>query len=375
MITDMPPSPATEPCSCAAPAQPPRPASPGLAGRLRRTATRLDGPLAAIAATLVLLGVLAPAQLAPSIEFSLRALLGILPWLLVSVALAAWARASGLDRRVAAAFSGHPARMVALAAVFGALSPFCSCGVVPVVAGLLAAGVPLAPVMAFWLSSPLMDPTMFALTAATLGLEFAVAKTLAAIGIGLFAGAVVLVLARRGWVSGPALQGTIAGPVAATGDGRGTDAPTPVTWNVLAHAQARSAFLRYASETAWLLLRWMALAFLLESLMVAWLPADRVLAFLGAEAAAIPLAVLVGIPAYFNGFAALPLVSGLVALGMDPAAALAFLVAGGIASIPAAAAVWALARPRVFALYLGLGIAGSLLAAYGYGLFLTGVNA
>ena len=265
--------------------------------------------------------------------------------------------------------------MVVLAAVFGALSPFCSCGVVPVVAGLLAAGVPLAPVMAFWLSSPLMDPTMFALTAATLGLEFAVAKTLAAIGIGLFAGAVVLVLAGRGWVSGPALQGTIAGPVAATGDGRGTDVPTPVTWNVLAHAQARSALLRYASETAWLLLRWMALAFLLESLMVAWLPADRVLAFLGAEAAAIPLAVLVGIPAYFNGFAALPLVSGLVALGMDPAAALAFLVAGGIASIPAAAAVWALARPRVFALYLGLGIAGSLLAAYGYGLFLTGVNA
>lgn len=375
MITDMPPSPATEPCSCAAPAQPPRPASPGLAGRLRRAATRLDGPLAAIAATLVLLGVLAPAQLAPSIEFSLRALLGILPWLLVSVALAAWARASGLDRRVAAAFSGHPARMVVLAAVFGALSPFCSCGVVPVVAGLLAAGVPLAPVMAFWLSSPLMDPTMFALTAATLGLEFAVAKTLAAIGIGLFAGAVVLVLAGRGWVSGPALQGTIAGPVAATGDGRGTDVPTPVTWNVLAHAQARSALLRYASETAWLLLRWMALAFLLESLMVAWLPADRVLAFLGAEAAAIPLAVLVGIPAYFNGFAALPLVNGLVALGMDPAAALAFLVAGGIASIPAAAAVWALARPRVFALYLGLGIAGSLLAAYGYGLFLTGVNA
>jgi len=44
-------------------------------------------------------------------------------------------------------------------------------------------------------------------------------------------------------------------------------------------------------------------------------------------------------------------------------------VAGGIASIPAAAAVWALASPRVFALYLGLGVTGSLLAAHTYSLF------
>ena len=35
------------------------------------------------------------------------------------------------------------------AALFGSLSPFCSCGVIPIVAGLLGIGVPLAPVMAF----------------------------------------------------------------------------------------------------------------------------------------------------------------------------------------------------------------------------------
>jgi uncharacterized protein len=86
---------------------------------------------------------------------------------------------------------------------------------------------------------------------------------------------------------------------------------------------------------------------------------------------AIPIAVLVGVPAYINGFAALPLVSGLVGLGMSPAAALAFLVSGGIASVPAAAAVWAPARPRVFMLYLGLGVVGSLLAAWTYAVALA----
>ena len=47
------------------------------------------------------------------------------------------------------------------------------------VAALLAIGVPLPAVMAFWLASPLMDPSMFVLTAGVLGTEFAIGKTVA----------------------------------------------------------------------------------------------------------------------------------------------------------------------------------------------------
>ena len=47
---------------------------------------------------------------------------------------------------------------------------------------------------------------------------------------------------------------------------------------------------------------------------------------------------------------------------MTPGAGLAFLVAGSVSSIPAAIAVWALAKREVFALYLGFAFAGSLAA-------------
>jgi uncharacterized protein len=352
-------SPAPSACACAAPSR----ATTRAWRQWHRAVTkRIDLPLAAIALLLLLLAGFAPAQFSASLAFAGRALLGIAPWLAISVSCAAFAKASGLDGLIADAFTGSPLRMITLGAVVGALSPFCSCGVIPVIAGLLAAGVPLAPVMAFWLSSPLMDPNMFALTAATLGVEFAVVKMLTAIGIGLFSGAVTHVLVAGGHLRESlriSFSGA-AGPLAARG---------PVRWNVIAAAETRRHFLTHAASTAWFLLRWMALAFVLESLMVAWLPADKVVALLGNETTAIPMAVLVGVPAYLNGFAALPLVSGLVGLGMDPAVALAFLVAGGIASIPAAAAVWALARPRVFALYFGLGVTGSLLAAYTYSLY------
>jgi len=53
---------------------------------------------------------------------------------------------------------------------------------------------------------------------------------------------------------------------------------------------------------------------------------------------------------------------------MAPGAAMAFLVAGGVTSIPAAMAVFAIARLRVFALYLGFAVLGAFLAGLAYGL-------
>jgi uncharacterized protein len=220
------------------------------------------------------------------------------------------------------------------ASLFGALSPFCSCGVVPLIAGLLGAGVSLAPVMAFWLSSPLMEPNMFVMTAASLGMEFAVVKTLTAIGMGVFSGAVTQVLAKRGFFA----RALRMEPLGAAS----TLASTRPQWNVLASLATRSAFVAGAVSNGWFLLRWMTIAFLLESLMVAYLPADEVVGLLGQDVSAILFAVMVGIPAYLNGFAALPLVRGLINIGMSPAVALAFLVGGGATSIPAATAVWAL---------------------------------
>ena len=73
-------------------------------------------------------------------------------------------------------------------------------------------------------------------------------------------------------------------------------------------------------------------------------------------------------PAYLNGYAALPLVGGLIEQGMAPGAGMAFLLAGGVSSIPAAIAVWALARPPVFAAYLGFAFIGAFAMGGIYGL-------
>jgi hypothetical protein len=118
--------------------------------------------------------------------------------------------------------------------------------------------------------------------------------------------------------------------------------------------------------------KWLIVAFLLESVMLAYVPAEAIANLLGGDSVwAIPLAAIVGVPAYMNGFAAIPLMSGLMELGMAPGAAMAFMVAGGVSCIPAAIAVFALVRLPVFFWYLGMALVGSLAAGIGFQMFIA----
>ena len=343
-------------------------------GRLRASALSFgrgfagDRVVQVFALSLVAVGVLDPDRLPVSVRFVAGALAGIAPFLVLAVAIAAFASASGADRLIARAFSGRPARTLVLASVVGALSPFCSCGVIPLIAAMLRAGVPLAPVMAFWLASPIMDPEMFVLTAAGVGLGFAAAKTTAAIALGLLGGVAVLALERAGGLRDP-LTGAVAAVGGTCGGGGSFDprAPSAVRWWFWKEPDGRTRFVRESTVTGAFLLKWLALAFLAESLMMAWLPAESVATVVGGGSAfSIALAAVVGVPAYLNGYAAIPLISGLLEMGMAGGAALAFAVAGAVSCIPAAIAVWALVRRSVFVLYIALGLGGAVLSGLLY---------
>ena len=329
---------------------------------------RLDRVWLAIAAVFLVLLAFLPGQALASAAFTLDAFVWILPFLLASVLLAAWLKAAGADRVIGAVVARAPLRAVVLAAAAGAFSPFCSCGVVPLIAALLAAGVPLPAVMAFWVASPLMDPEMFILMWAQLGLDFTLAKTAAAFGLGLTAGFATLAAKRAGIFAAPLRAISTCG----SGCDTGALAPVELRWAFWRAPERRAAFFAEARAVGLFLAKWLLLAFAIESLMVRWLPAEVIAANLGGEAGfAIPLAVAIGVPAYLNGFAAVPLIGELMSMGMAPGAALAFLVAGGVTSLPAAMAVFALVRAPVFLWYLAVALTGSLAVGFAYQGWLT----
>ncbi|NMM45935.1 permease [Rhodospirillaceae bacterium KN72] len=287
------------------------------------------------------------------------------PFILLSVVIAATVKATGADRLIAVALSGRQTVAVFSAAAFGALSPFCSCGVVPLIAALLAAGVPLAPVMAFWLASPIIDPEMLVLTWGVLGPEIAIAKTLSAIGIGLVGGAAVIALQKGGHLQDvlrfEKKPATSCGSSPVTGE-------KPV-WRFWREAPRRTAFVTEIGTMGWFLLKWLSIAFLLEAMMVAWVPMENLAGWVtGLGVWSVPAAAAVGVPAYLNGYAAIPLVRGLMEVGLQPGAALAFMVAGGVTCIPAVVAVRALVKTPTFLLYLGVAAAGSVASGLLYSL-------
>jgi len=329
----------------------------------RERLPRLDRVWLFLGALYLMLFLFLSDQAVPTGTFAVRAFVGILPFLFVAIGAAAYAKASGTDNLIARAFTGRIGPMVLFGALMGALSPLCSCGVIPLIAALLAMGVPLAPVMAFWLASPLMDPAKFALTAGAISPQFAVAQTVAAVGVGLLGGYGVWLLSRHASFASPlrpeAGNGCCAGAVIRN--------PKEVRWAFWREDERRAVFLREGMANFGLLAKWLLLAFTLESLMLTYVPSEKIVAIAGdGNAFAIVIGALAGIPAYLNGYAAIPLVGGLIEAGMQPGAGMAFLIAGGVTSLPAALAVFAIARLPVFLSYLFFAVAGSLLAGFAY---------
>ena len=330
----------------------------------------------------------------------------MLPVFLLSVSLGVLVRALKLDGAIRRAFSHRVGVSILLATAVGAFSPFCSCTVIPLVAGLLIAGVPLAPVMAFWVASPTMDPEIFALSVGFLGWPLAVMRLIATLVLSLGAGYLTLALARGGLLGKvlrreepeaqpegadgccapetPAAAGPVAvgaKPSGATGSsvalaerpepscGAGcatgeASEPEAERWYASALAGLRTLSWpevgRDVAKESWWLGRWLLLAFALEALILAYVPQEAIAGVLGGQnPLAVPLAALVGLPFYMTEAAALPIVSGLIRGGMSPGAALAFLIAGPATTVPAMVAVWSLVRPRVFALYVGVALIGA----------------
>ncbi len=328
---------------------------------------KIDGAWLAVLLIIAALAIFAPAQLSASILFALGALSNTAPYILFAVLAVAYLKASGAESIVARAFEGRQVRMIVLAAMMGGLSPFCSCEVIPFIAGLLALGTPLAPVMAFWLSSPLMDPPAFLITAGALGVQFAVAKTFAAVGMGLLGGFAVLAATRAGWFDDVLRPRTSGGCC-----GCGSPFKGRPVWRFWQEEKRRNVFYTEAVANAHFLVKWLSLAYLLESLMLAYIPAETIAGILGGNGIwPIILSALVGAPAYLNSYAAPPLVAGLMEQGMSAGAAMAFVIAGGVSSIPAMTAVFALVKRHVFAAYIALGFTGAVLSGMAYGLLAT----
>jgi uncharacterized membrane protein YraQ (UPF0718 family) len=121
-----------------------------------------------------------------------------------------------------------------------------------------------------------------------------------------------------------------------------------------------------------MIVKFMTLAFVIDALIKLYIPQEWVGGLIGRQNPwSILSAALLGVPAYASNLTALPMIGGLLAQGMNPAAALAFLISGPITTLPAMAAVRGLTTRRVFALYVAFALVGAVVSGYVYSLTMS----
>jgi uncharacterized membrane protein YraQ (UPF0718 family) len=303
-----------------------------------------------------------PQKAQETLRFVLESLVEVALTIAIGLVLSAWVAASGAGTVTAQWFRGRPTTTIVIASAVGAVTPVCGVTVLPLMTGFLASGVPLAPIMAFWLSSPITDPAMFAVTWAVLGPAFAIGKTAAAFSLGIIAGAGTALLTGTNMVQNPlrTLRRTNAKQC-------GTSSTAEFSFRIWQDPTRMRAFRADLFSMTRLVVLCLILAFAAEFLLRDLLPAHLLATYVGEDSAyAIPLAVMVGAPMYLDGYAAVPLVRGLLDLGMSPGAAMAFLVSGGAMSIWGVMAVAVVLRPSTIALFVSLAVLGSLAIGYAF---------
>jgi len=360
------------------------------------------------------------AEIFKIMDFMAEAFIHIWPYLVITIPVAVAVNMSGASKHIKRAFDAGPITAILLATFVGALSPFCSCGVIPVIAALLIGGVPLPPVMAFWIASPSMDPEIFFLSVGTIGWNLAIWRLVGTLVMSLSAGFITHALMQTGWISPDILKQKTglnvsqkssrikqmgiaftsglknlfsfkskssipAQALACCAEG---SANIVQIQPAVTHSEAKTSECCDTDNTStscgcsgegsfWkrlgkesmvatiMVIKFMTLAFFLEALIILYLPEALITNIMGKENSwAILTAAFLGIPVYTSNLSALPMVSGLLTQGMSPAAALAFLIAGPTTTLPAMAAVWTLVKPRVFMLYVSFSLVGAIVLGY-----------
>ena len=208
------------------------------------------------------------------------------------------------------------------AALFGAVTPFCSCSSIPLFIGFVGARIPLGVTFAFLITSPLINEVALALLIGVFGWKVTVVYALSGILLGMFGGYVLGKLNLERYVAGYIWQTKI--------NDRGPAAAADIK-------QILRQVTREALGIVKKVFPYVIGGVALGALIHGYVPVGYFEKYIGADNwFAVPLAVVLAVPLYSNASGVIPIIQALVAKGVPLGTALAFMIATVGLSLPEA---------------------------------------
>ncbi|TAJ44305.1 hypothetical protein CUJ86_08505 [Methanofollis fontis] len=248
-----------------------------------------------------------------------------------------------------------------LGGFFGALTPFCSCSTIPILVGLLNAGIPFAACMAFLLASPLLNPVILSLLAALIG-----PVPTAVYAVITFCAAILLaiLLSRFGfekYVREVTIEGMKAPSTCDCAGGGFRERHAP---------RFRSA-LHFAISLFRQVLPYLLLGAGIGAFIYGFVPANLIISVAGPEnPLAIPAAAAIGVPMYIRAETIIPISAVLLQKGMGVGAVMALIIGGAGASIPEITLLSAIFERRLVAAFVATVLGIAVIAGCAFGILL-----
>lgn len=310
----------------------------------------------------------------------------------------------------------------------GAIIPICSCGIVPVLAGLVEAGIPLGPTMAFLIAAPMLNIPAVFMTAGILGWKLAIGRILGTFGIALAVGGVLSYWQRKerflrrfvklsvtpnlpvelqqfAFKTAMALSknpGKLPTEKLAPGeeeklyllgeagildrdknglwhlpevkevstDAAGACFVLPTGDMASTFSQKMAKWIKSAWDFFLQLNYYLVLAVIIAGAIKVLLPTNLVVSLVGGEQLnSVIIASAVAVLAYVCTYVEVPTALALISKGMGGGATLAYLLGGPGLSLPSIAMLSGVFKPKVLTLYVGISFLGCVFFGYLYNIF------
>ena len=227
-----------------------------------------------------------------------------------------------------------------LAALFGIITPFCSCSAIPLFLGFIQARIPLGVTFSFLISSPMNNEIAIALLFSLFGWKI----TAIYIGFGL------LVAIVGGYVIGKMdLEKYILLDVKPM---EGELDEVKIKMTVKQRAKEAWDYTYDIFKKIWL---YVLIGVGIGAFIHGYVPADFISKYAGGDTwYGVPLAVILGIPMYSNAAGVMPLVEVLTQKGMLLGTALSFMMAITALSLPEAMILKKILHVRLIGIFFGI---------------------
>ena len=236
-----------------------------------------------------------------------------------------------------------------LGALFGTITPFCSCSSIPIFIGFTSAGLPLGVTFSFLISSPMVDLASFLLLTSFFGVKIAAIYVIVGLILAVIGGTIIDKLHMENQVESFV---TTSQPV----DGRIEELTYKDRIN-FSTEQVKSIY----KKVWYAILIGVGIGALIHN----WIPQSVIEMVIGENNPfAVLIATLVGMPIYADIFGTLPIAEALYGKGVEIGTILSFMMAVTALSLPSLIMLSRVVKPKLLATFIAICGIGIIIIGY-----------